>query len=200
MSSKIGHFEGWRHSRSIAQTLKNNNIYDRGGTMHSTTEASASEIAEKYPGVIDVLRYHVATGRFGYVDRVMSAMSPDVVEEAVREAIRVALSAASSLRQVKASPCVFDKESGEWKVKEGKVITVTYSEEEEVRQPPPPYRARLHGRLYSIEGRLKILYWPPTFPAEDELAKFFDEIRSNLSVAKVVASLAMTLPAREEGE
>jgi len=150
----------------------------------------AGDVRRRFKNVIDVLRYHVATGRFGYVDRIMAAMDPAVVEETVREAVRAALSAASSPRVTKGNP--LERERGTWRPKP-EVVEVTYVEEETLSlESAIPTRAWLHGRPLQVGDRIRILYTPPRIPSEEELAEFFDAVRKDLNVAKLVASLAMT--------
>jgi hypothetical protein len=152
----------------------------------------AGDVRRRFENVIDVLRYHVATGRFGYVDRIMAAMDPAVVEETVREAVRAALSAASSPRVTKGSPLEYDREKRTWRPKP-EVVEVTYVEEETLSPGSAiPTRAWLHGRPLQVGDRVRILYTPPRIPSEEELAEFFDAVRKDLNVAKLVASLAMT--------
>jgi hypothetical protein len=156
----------------------------------------AGDVRRRFENVIDVLRYHAATGRFGYVDRIMAAMDPAVVEETVREAVRAALSAASSPRVTKGSPLEYDREKRTWRPKP-EVVEVTYVEEETLSPGGAiPTRAWLHGRPLQVGDRVRILYTPPRIPSEEELAEFFDAVRKDLNVAKLVASLAMTLESR----
>jgi CRISPR type I-A-associated protein Csa5 len=82
----------------------------------------------------------------------------------------------------------------------GKEVEVTYVEEETIRKGQIPTRAWLHGRLLQVGGEWKILYTPPRLPSDGELAEFFDEVRKNIGVAKLVASLAMTKPEAEGRE
>jgi CRISPR type I-A-associated protein Csa5 len=163
----------------------------------SSAILDAGNVRKQFENVIDVLRYHVAAGRFSYVDRIMSAMSPDVVEETVREAVRAALSASSSPRIIEGNPLEYNKEKKSWEPKPEK-IRVEYVEDERLRPGDPiPARARLHGRLLQVDSEWRIIYTPPRIPSEDELARFFDAVRRDLRVAKLVASLAMTHSSRE---
>jgi CRISPR type I-A-associated protein Csa5 len=169
--------------------------------MEATAVLEARNIRKKYRNIIDTLRYHVATGRFSYVDRIMAAMAPSVVEETVREAVRAALSAASSPRVAKGNPIEYNREKNAWEPSPTPV-DVEYVEEERLSRQAArgaiPTRARLHGKIVQVDGEWKILYTPPRIPSDEELAAFFDEIRRDLNVAKLVASLAMTVPAAEE--
>jgi CRISPR type I-A-associated protein Csa5 len=156
----------------------------------------AGDVRRRFENVIDVLRYHVATGRFGYVDRIMAAMDPAVVEETVREAVRAALSAASSPRVIEGYLLEYDKEKKSWEPKPEKT-KVEYVEDERLRPGSAiPTRARLHGKLLQVGNEWRITYTPPRIPSEKELAEFFDAVRKDLNVAKLVASLAMTLESR----
>jgi len=166
----------------------------------SSVVLDSESVRKRFENVIDVLRYHVATGRFSYVDRIMAAMSPSVVEETVREAVRAVISAASSPRVTRGNPVEYSEEKKGWEVKQGE-IEVEYVEEERISPREGgrlvvPARARLHGRLLKVGEEWKILYTPPRLPSDSELAEFFDEVRRNLDVAKLVASLAMTFPTR----
>jgi len=169
--------------------------------MTTASVLKASDVAGRFRNLIDVLRYHVATGRFSYVDRIMAAMDPSVVEETVREALRAALSAVSSPKVARGNPIRFDEKERIWKPIE-QSIEVEYVEEErldpkQAMRGAIPTRARLHGRLLQVDNEWKILYTPPRLPSDKELAAFFDEIRKDLGVAKLVASLAMTEEGRE---
>ncbi len=159
------------------------------------SEMGATDVLRNFAHVIDVLRYHVATGRFSYVDRIMAAMDPSVVEETVREAVRTAISAASSPKTVRGKELEYDAESRKWK--EGGEIDLPCVEDEVLKRLPPPTRAYLHGKLIKVGEENKIVYTPPRIPSEDELARFFDATRTDLRIAKLVASLAMTIRAKE---
>jgi len=164
--------------------------------MTTLSVLKADDVRKRFKNVIDTLRYHVATGRFSYVDRIVAAMDPSVVEETLREALRVLLSAVSSPKVAKGNPIEFDEEEKVYKPKQN-VVEVEYVEEEPLdpkraMRGAIPARARLHGRLLQVDNTWKILYTPPRLPSDKELAEFFDEIRKDLSVAKLVASLAMT--------
>jgi hypothetical protein len=164
--------------------------------MSAIANLNAEEARKRFKNIIDVLKYHVATGRFSYVDRIMSAMSPTVVEETVREAIRAALSAASSPKSIRGNLVRYNESKKLWEPQEA--VEVKYVEEErldveQARRGAIPIRARLHGELLQIGNEWKILYTPPLLPKESELAAFFDEVRRDLNVARLVASLAMTM-------
>jgi CRISPR type I-A-associated protein Csa5 len=181
--------------------LIKNNENSKELSMDQISRLKADELRKYYSNLIDVLRYHLATGRFSYVDRIMSAMDSSVIEETVREAIRVAISASSSLRVAEGHPIVYNEESNKWEAKSEKIIKVTYCEEERLEAgKPAPTRSRLHGRLVQVNNEWKIFYIPPRLPSESELASFFDAIRNNLNIAKLIASLAMTLPFEKGGE
>ncbi len=156
----------------------------------------AEDVAKNFPGIIDVLRYHVAVGRFSYVDRMASAMDARVVEETVREALRAALSAASSPRRVEAKKVKYDGESKKYRVLDETATFVCCETEEikrsgEVSPDEVPERVFLHGSLMSREGRIEACFTPPKMPSEEELASFIDAVRRDLEIARVVASLAM---------
>jgi CRISPR type I-A-associated protein Csa5 len=158
---------------------------------------SVTDILKDFPSIIDVLRYHIATGRFSYADRIMAAMDPRMVEETVTEAIRAASSASSNLRKVRGKLISFKKGTPEEK-EETEIIC---AEEEKLDKPFPPARVKLHGRVIKKEdGSYVACFRPPKIPSSDELARFFDAIREDLSIAKNVASLAMTpLPQKKKG-
>ena len=159
----------------------------------------ARKVMEEFGGIIDVLRYHIAAGRFSYVDRIMSAMDYPVVEETVREAVRAALSAANSPRTGVGRELRYDAEKGRYVV--GSQVKVAYVEKEEIggdptKGDPIPTRVYLHARVLKTEEGVVAFFTPPRIPSEEEMAKFFDAIRRDLEVAKIVASLAMTVPRR----
>jgi len=171
--------------------------------MITASVLKADDVRKRFRNIIDVLRYHVATGRFNYADRIMAAMDPSVVEETVREALRAVLSAVSNPKVVSGNPIRYDKNERVWKPDE-KSAMVEYVEEERLERERAmrgaiPSRARLHGRLLQVKDEWKIFYTPPHLPSDSELAEFFDEIRRDLNVAKLVASLAMTRRRRRKG-
>jgi len=170
--------------------------------MMTFSVLKAEEVRKNFRNIIDTLRYHVATGRFSYVDRIMAAMDHSVVEETLREALRVALSAVSSVKIAKGNLIRFDENEKVYKPEQN-VIEVEYVEDErldpeQAKRGAIPARAWLHGRLLQVDNMWKILYTPPRLPSEKELAEFFDSVRKDLNVAKLVASLAMTFG--KEGE
>jgi len=171
--------------------------------MGATTVLEARTINKRFRNIIDTLRYHVATGRFSYVDRIMAAMAPSVVEETVREAVRAALSAASNPKVVRGKPIKYNKEKGIWEP-QPTAVEVEFVEEERLDREKAargaiPKRAWLHGEILQVDGEWKILYTSPHIPSDEELAAFFDEVRRDLNVAKYVASLAMSVPFGGEG-
>jgi hypothetical protein len=172
--------------------------------MAMATTIRAKDVVKRFRNLIDTLRYHVATGRFSYVDRIIAAMDSSVVEETVREAVRAALSAASAPRIAKGNPIEFNEEKKVWELIDREEV-VEYVEEERIGRGRTagviiPARALLHGRPLQVGDEWKILYTPPHVPSERELADFLDEVRNDISVAKLVGSLAMTKPAPRGGE
>jgi CRISPR type I-A-associated protein Csa5 len=162
--------------------------------MMTLAVLDAENVKKRYENIIDVLRYHVATGRFSYTDRIMSAMSPDVVEETVREAVRVALSASSNPKVIQGNLLKYNEEKKSWEPKPEKT-SMEYVEDERLKPGDPiPARARLHGKIIQVDNEWRIVYTPPRIPSENELADFIDAVRRDLRVAKLVASLAMTYP------
>jgi hypothetical protein len=168
------------------------------------TTLGAKDAARRFRNLIDTLRYHVATGRFSYVDRIIAAMDPSVVEETVREAVRAALSAASNPKAAKGKLIEFNEDKRAWELT-NREETIEYVEEESIRRGQTagiviPARALLHGRPFQVGDEWKILFTPPSVPSEKELADFLDEVRRDIGVAKLVGSLAMTKPAPRGGE
>lgn len=161
-------------------------------------EIKVDELLKKFRNVIDVLRYHVATGRFSYVDRIMAAMDPSVIEETLREAIRSVLSASSNPQYQEGHPIKYEKEEKSY-IEEDKKEKVIFIEKEELDKERIPTRVYLHGKILSVEGKWIALYTPPLLPSDNELSEFFDMIKKNINVAKTVASLAMTIPTYERG-
>jgi len=160
----------------------------RGGVMVSSL--SAEEIGKSFPNIVDILRYHIATGRYSYADRIAAAMDSRIVEETIREALRAALTAASSVKRGNFRRV--ELETG--KVLEDRV-EVTYVEAEDVSDPKQiPGRIFLHGGIYYDEGerKFKACFYQPFIPSEDEMAQFMDKVREDIELAHKVASLAMT--------
>ncbi|MEM1554722.1 MAG: hypothetical protein QXJ72_07565 [Thermoproteota archaeon] len=157
------------------------------------SEIGAEELLKKFKSIIDIFRYHVATGRFSYVDRIMAAMDPSVIEETLREAIRSILSAASNPQYQEGNPVKYDREKRDY-IAEDKKERIMFIEKEELEKGKVPTRVFLHGKILSVEGKLIALYTAPLLPSDNELSAFFDAVRKNINVAKTVASLAMTIP------
>ena len=161
----------------------------------------AEQVSKMFPGIIDVLRYHMATGRYSYVDRIAAAMDAKVVEEAVREALRSAVSAVGSAsRRVRLRLYEFNKEQKRHVLSNRYVDVQCIESETFDSYDTVPGRVWLHGIVGydEEEKKVKACYTPPVLPTEDEVAKFIDSIRGNLEVAKMVASLAMTRKRSEE--
>jgi len=162
---------------------------------------SANEISKKYPGIIDVLRYHVATGRYSYVDRISAAMDAKVVEETIREALRSVMSIiGGSYKRDKAKECKYDKDAKTY-VPTDKDFEIVYVESEEYKNSDSiPGRVWLHAKIgYDDKSsRYRVFFAPPMLPSDSELADFIDSVRKDLEVARVVASLAMTKRSKEE--
>jgi hypothetical protein len=122
----------------------------------------------------------------------------------VREAVRAALSAASTPKVAKGNSIEFNEGKKTWEPTSREEV-VEYVEEERIGRGRTggvviPARALLHGRPLQVDGEWKILYTPPHVPSEKELADFLDEVRKDIGVAKLVGSLAMTKPAPRGGE
>lgn len=161
----------------------------------------AEEVSRLFPGVVDVLRYHVSTGRYSYVDRIAAAMDPRVVEEAIREALRAVTSVIGSApRRAEVRVLEYDEQNKRYKPAESPRVVI-YVEDEVFRSSEEvPGRARLHGIVgLDRDGKVKAFYTAPLIPSEDELARFIDSVRDDLEVARMVASLAMTRRFREKG-
>jgi len=125
-------------------------------------------------------------------------MDPLIIEETVREAIRAALSAASSPSIIRGKTLDYDREKKTFV--EGQEVEVVYVEKEELRKDAIPTRVYLHGRVIKIGDKKIALYTPPWIPSERELAEFIDAVRKDVNIAKIAASLAMTISAKERGE
>ncbi|MHC1637481.1 MAG: hypothetical protein ACXQTU_04855 [Candidatus Nezhaarchaeales archaeon] len=159
----------------------------------------AREISNKFPGIIDVLRYHIATGRYNYVDRIAAAMDARVVEDSIREALRAITSIVGSVpRKAEVKLLEYSKDEKRYKPS-NKTTVVIYVEDEKFESPEQiPGRVWLHGTVgLDAEGKVRAFYTQPLMPSENEIAEFIDSIRQDLEVARTIASLAMTKKIKE---
>lgn len=163
-------------------------------------EITASNIVKKFGNIIDLLRYHVAAGRFGYIDRICAAMDPKVVEETLREAMRAVIGSEPIV--INGRRLQFKEGKAEL---EEKISQVTCCETEELKERDVmggkiPGRIWLHGTiLRTEEGRFLACYTPPKTPSDAEVSEFVDIVNSgDLSVARRVAYLALFKPGRKE--
>ena len=159
---------------------------------------SVSDIGKRFGNIIDLLRYHVACGRFSFVDRMNAAMDPKVVEETLREAMRAIIG--TEPITVRGQGLRF--EEGKIRLKETASQVTCYETEElsekDVMGGRIPGRIWLHGTVLRTEdGRFMACYTPPRIPSDDEVSTFIDTVNSgDLSVARRVAYLALFKPSR----
>ncbi|RLE49481.1 MAG: hypothetical protein DRJ31_04735 [Candidatus Methanomethylicota archaeon] len=159
----------------------------------------AEDVSKKFPGIIDVLRYHVATGRYSYVDRIAAAMDAKVVESSIREALRAVTSIIGTTpRKAQVRVLEFSREEKRYKPSE-ETLTITFVEDEKFHSAEEvPGRVWLHGIVgIDPEGKIGAFYTLPIIPDEKELADFIDAVKRSIEVAHTVASLAMTKKVKE---
>ncbi|RLF94552.1 hypothetical protein DRN52_04965 [Thermococci archaeon] len=167
-----------------------------------TSEISTLEILKKFGNIVDLLRYHVACGRFSFVDRINAAMDPRIVEETLREAIRAIIGIEPSSRSV--YRIKFEREEEASKVTfEKQPIELVYCESKELKERDVlagkiPSRIWLHGTVVKTrDGKYLACFTPPRIPSESEISEFMDIISTgDLSVARKIAHLALFRPTR----
>jgi len=186
----------------------------------SEVEGESKLLLEKYAGIIDMLRFFVVTYRYGIVDRIANALSPDAVEVALYDCVRIVKSAYQN--RVSAVIKVVEKkrvkkekkeEKKEEKKREGQAeqeyeeqtIEKTYSVvccEYDEREGPGIVGEFIDCDKPDLKGKRGYCVPCPQRPSEEELQSFINEVKSDLSIAREVAILAYGRRSRkkEEGE
>lgn len=150
------------------------------------------EILNGFRDIVDLLRYHVACGRFSFIDRINAAMDIKVVEETIREARRAVIGIEPTV--VEGYRIKFEKGRVSFEKQVTKIACYECRElkEKDVLSGKISDRIWLHGTVIKTKDKkFLVCFTPPRTPSEINIAKFIDLASKDLSIAKKVAYLAL---------
>ena len=153
--------------------------------------ADPADVREEFRGLISLLGFFAASGRFSVVDRIGFAQSPESVRESIYEALRV-------VRALEQRPAVLRLRV---KGREGGEAVVECECIDYERGVPENACRGVYGRVVEARGAALeageevCCYTRPLIPSEEELSKLFKALDEDptrgLSLARQIASLAM---------
>ncbi len=147
------------------------------------TTLGNKEPREKYRCIIEVLRFFVNSQRYGIIDRLAFALSPESVDQSIYEALRIlkSLEARSIHARIKTQKNEYTLRCCDYGEGRGPGINGVFIEADE---------ASLKGKQgYCVPC-------PSCYPDEDELRGFLEDVRRDIGLARIVAALAYTHKSR----
>jgi len=142
-------------------------------------------LINKYPGIVEVMKFFIDSQRYNLVDRMAFALSPESIEQAIYDALRIVKSLESTKVYAKIK-------SGD---KEYILNCCDYGE----GQGPGINGIFLEASNKALEGKTGYCVpCPAKYPSQDELQSFLNSVRSDLSLARRISILAHGWKSRGE--
>lgn len=156
--------------------------------MSAKEIADPDNLREKYKGVISLLRFFIDDRRYGVVDRLAFALSPESAETSILEALRII----NSLRERSIRAKM--RRGGNEKEKEYTVICCDYGEGE----GPGILGVFVEAEREELKNKLGYCVPCPLTPSEEELNNLIMDLRNDLTIGRRLAILAYGLREKRE--
>ena len=138
-----------------------------------------NSLLQKYSGIISLIQFFAETNRWGMIDRMALAMSPDSVETALYDMKRLARSL--DARKIRVKIVVREKTYELYCCEYGEDLGYgMYGHVETVLEGPKTYEGK---KIYCVPC--------PRIPSSEETENFLNEVRKDLSLARRVALIGL---------